>query len=108
MSDVPQIGEFEQLVLLAVLRLGDDAYGIAIRKELEASARRNVSRGALYKTLERLENKGLLTWEVSESTPQRGGLPRRRFGVSPLGLAALRRSRETLLQLWSGLEKVLE
>ena len=108
MSESPQIGEFEQLVLWAVLRLADDAYGIAIRKELEANAQRKVSRGALYKTLERLENKGLLAWEVSESTPARGGLPRRRFGVSPLGLAALRRVRETLLHLWTGLEAVLE
>jgi PadR family transcriptional regulator PadR len=108
MSDVLQIGELEQLVLLSVLRLGEDAHGIEIRRTLRGDASRSVSRGALYKTLERLENKGLLSWEVSESTPERGGLPRRRFIVSPSGLASLRHVRQTLLQLWSGLEKALE
>lgn len=108
MNAPPQIGAFEQLVLLTVLRLGTAAYGIGIRKELMESAGRSVSRGALYTTLDRLEKKGLLSWEVSESTPERGGLPRRRFIVSELGLAAVRESRATLLGLWSGLEQILE
>ena len=106
-KDALQIGEFEQLVLLSVLRLEDDAFAIGIRRELEQRADRRVSRGALYKTLERLEAKGLLAWETSESTPERGGLPRRRFLVSAQGMAALRHSRETLLRFWSGLEKSL-
>ena len=105
--DALQIGEFEQLVLLSVLRLEDDAFAIEIRRELEQRADRRVSRGALYKTLERLEGKGLLAWETSESSPARGGLPRRRFLVSAQGMAALRQSRATLLRFWSGLEKSL-
>ena len=107
MTDPRHIGEFEQLVLLSVLQLGRDAFGIEIRALLKEKGRRSVSRGALYKTLERLAHKGLLTWEVSDSTPDRGGLPRRRFSVTPEGVDALRQTRETLLRLWTGLEKVI-
>ena len=103
----PQIGEFEQLVLLSILRLGQNAFGIEIRRDLQEAAKRSVSRGALYKTLERMESKGLLGWQVSESTPARGGLARRRFLVKPPGVAALKHSREILLHFWSGLEESL-
>ena len=106
-TDTPQVGEFEQIVLLSVMRLEDRAFGIEIRRTIQDDLGRTVSRGALYKTLERLEAKGMLTWEVSETTPARGGLPRRRFAVTPRGLAALRHSREILLRLWSGLEEAL-
>jgi len=102
-NDATTLGEFEQLVLLSVLRMKPDATAIVVRRELNQGGR-PVSRGALYKTLERLEVKGLLTWEVSESTPARGGLPRRRFVVTPAGVDALRSARETLLYFWSGLE----
>lgn len=107
MVDESRLGEFEQLVLLATLRLEDDAYGIEIRRFLQDEGRRRVSRGGLYKTLERLCEKGLVEWEVSESTPERGGLPRRRFSVTPQGVLALRRSKETLTRLWSGLEQII-
>ena len=107
MSDPTRIGDFEQLVLLAILRLGDEAHGIRLRELLEEEAERPVSRGALYKTLERMEEKGLTSWAVSDSTPERGGIPRRCFSVSPAGVEALRHSRRILMGMWDGLEQAL-
>jgi DNA-binding PadR family transcriptional regulator len=101
------LGEFEQLVMLAVLRLESEAHAATVRETIEEGARRRVTRGALYATLDRLTVKGLLDWEVEESTPARGGIPRRRFRVTTAGLAALRRSYSALSTLSSGLEGVL-
>jgi PadR family transcriptional regulator PadR len=100
-------GELEQMVLLAVLQLGDEAFALAVIRELDRRAGRPVSRGALYKTLERLEEKGFVEWEVEEAIPGRGGHPRRRFRVTSSGIAALKVARDALLQLWEGLESVL-
>ena len=100
-------GEFEQMVLLAILQLGEEAFALSVIHELDRRARRPVSRGALYKTLERLEEKGLLDWEVEEATPGRGGHPRRLFRVTSSGVATLKVSRDALLRLWEGLEGVL-
>lgn len=102
------LGEFEQLVLLAVLRLKDEATGPAISVELEEKANRRVSRGALYSSLDRLESKGYLTWLVEGSTPERGGHPSRRFSVTEPGLEALREHQRGLRNLTAGLEEVLE
>ena len=102
------LGELEQIVLLVVLRLGADAQAIAIRAELVDRAGRRLTRGALYKTLERLTEKGLLEWEVGGSTPERGGFPRRDYRVTRAGISALQASRGTLLELWGGLEHVLD
>jgi DNA-binding PadR family transcriptional regulator len=102
------LGEFEQLLLLAVLRLGANAFGAEIARELEARADRTVSRGALYTSLDRLENKGLVRWRATPGTPERGGLPRRLYAVTPAGLAAVRASRETLRRMWQGLDAVLK
>ena len=107
MAPVVLLGEFEQLVLLAVLRAGDDAYGTRILHELRGSGGRRVSRGALYVTLARLEEKGLLLGRAGEAGPARGGRPRRYVRVSAAGLRALRASRATLLRLWAGLEAAL-
>ena len=101
------IGEFEQLVLLAILQLEADGYALSILRELDCRAGRRVSRGALYKTLERLESKGYVNWEVEEATPGRGGHPRRRFRVTPDGVAALQNARDALFRFWKGLEGVL-
>ena len=76
-------------------------------RELDARARRRVSRGALYTTIERLADKGLVEWDVEDGTPARGGHPRRRFRVTAYGVAALRVSRDTLHRLWDGLDGVL-
>lgn len=107
MADV-YLGEFEQVVLLAILRLGDDAYAIPVREEIEARTGRSVARGALYTALDRLETKGCVRSRMSDPLPERGGRSRRYYTVSASGLAALRRSRAALLALWKGVESQLE
>jgi DNA-binding PadR family transcriptional regulator len=97
------LGEFEQMVLLAVLQAGDLAYGIAVHDELKRRARRRVALGAVYMTLDRLEKKGLLSSTLSEPVAERGGRARRCYTATPKALAALRASREALMNLWSGL-----
>jgi len=101
------IGEFEQLVLLMLLRLEDDGYALPLREGMSKLAGRSVSRGALYRTLERLGSKGYVVWELEERVPGRGGHPRRRYAVTADGIGALRASRTALLELWDGLDKVL-
>ena len=100
-------GEFEQMVLLAILRLREGAYALAIIRELDRQVDRAVSRGALYKTLERLEAKGLVAWSTEAATPDRGGHPRRLFAVTPAGIEVLRTSRDALFRLWDGLDPIL-
>lgn len=101
------LGEFEEVVLLAVLRLEDEAYAIPVREEIRCRARRRVARGALYTALERLEDKGLLSSRMGEPRPERGGRARRYFKVTARGLAALRASRGARLEMWEGLEALL-
>jgi PadR family transcriptional regulator PadR len=98
------LGEFEHLVLLAVLRLGDDAYGVPIRREIEKRTGRALTVGALYRTLDRLEAKGYVTSWFGDPTPERGGRSRRYFKVRPVGLRTLRASRDALAAMWEGLE----
>lgn len=101
------LGEFEQLLLLAVLRLGADAYGVEIARQLESRAGRRVSRGHLYTSLDRLEDKGLVRWKTGSGTPEREGLPRRVYSVTTSGVAALRESRDVLRRMWRGVEHLL-
>jgi len=108
MTRQASLGEFEQLVLLAVLRLGDDASGNAVSGELEEKAARSVSRGALYSALDRLEYKGFLTWRGEGSTPDRGGHPSRIFSITEKGLDALREHQRALRNLAEGLDAVLD
>jgi len=98
------LGEFEQMLLLAALHLGEEAYGAALGQELEGRVGRRVSRGAIYVTLDRLEAKGLVTSSLSAPRPERGGRPRRVVTVTPQGIAQLQASREALVTLWDGLE----
>ncbi len=102
------LGEFEQVVLLAVMRLGPDAYGVTIRREIESCTGRSVSLGAIYPTLHRLERKGLVTSQTGEPTAARGGRAKRHFSLEPRGVAALRQSRDVLDALWRGFETDLE
>jgi PadR family transcriptional regulator len=102
------LGEFEQHLLLAILRLGGEAYGPNIARELEVEADRKVSRGALYATLDRLERKGLVRWKPEPGGAARRGLPRRTYSVSAGGRAALRESRDRLHRLWRGVEHLLK
>jgi DNA-binding PadR family transcriptional regulator len=96
------------MVLLATLQLKEGAFALSIIRELESRAGRSVSRGTLYKTLERLEAKGYLTWTPEAGAPERGGHPRRRFTVTARGASALRESREAFRRLWEGLDGVVE
>jgi PadR family transcriptional regulator, regulatory protein PadR len=98
------LGEFEHVVLLAILRLRDEAYAIPIREEIEERTGRAVARGALYTALERLETKEFLRSHMSEPRAERGGRSRRYYDVTPAGLSAMRASRRSLLRLWQGLE----
>jgi DNA-binding PadR family transcriptional regulator len=98
----------EHLVLLAILRLGRDAYGIPILDEVSARSGRDVSRATVYVALKRLENKGLVTSRLGESTPERGGRAKRFFKLKPSGLKALRDSRDMFLGLWRDYEAVLD
>ena len=102
------VGELEEMVLLATLRLKDEAYGAAILRELDEQAGREVPRGSVYVTLERLESKGMIESRAGEPTAQRGGRAPRMVTVTERGLAALRRSHEVRTRLREGLEEVFE
>ena len=102
------LGEFERLVLLAVLRCGGDAYALPVRRQIEAATERRVSRGALYRTLDRMATKGLVCSRFEEADETRGGNPRKVFEVTPAGVDALRRSHAVTARLTDGLEGVLE
>ena len=101
---VLNLGEFEQLILLAILRLGDDAYGVTIRAELSERAGRTVAPGALYTALERLEAKGLITSRMGNPTPQRGGRAKRFVTVTATGIEALSRALQAYERLLDGLK----
>ena len=102
------LGDMEHLVLLAILRLGADAYGIPILDEVSARSGRDVSRATVYVALKRLEQKGLVSSRLGDSTPERGGRAKRFFKLKPSGLRALRESREMFLDLWRDYESVLD
>jgi len=102
------LGQFEHVVLLAILRLGDAAYAPAILEEIEARTGRPPSPGSMYVTLDRLEEKGLLRSRLVDSDGERAGRPRRYVSVTAYGLRELRASRTALLKLWRRLEGVLE
>ena len=108
MNKTTYLGEFEHMVLLTILRLGDDAYGISIRKELDERAGRKVTRSTVYITVERLTRKGYLTARMDHPNQTRGGKPKRYFSMTATGRAALRASGRALLDLWDGYEALLE
>jgi DNA-binding PadR family transcriptional regulator len=95
--------DFEQQVLLAVWRLGEDAYGSTVRDELEVRTGRQVAQGAVYVTLVRLEKKGLLRSRMADPTPVRGGKAKRFFSITREGMAGVRDAREMMDRLWAGL-----
>lgn len=101
------LGEFEELVMLAALRLGEDAYGLSITEEIVRTARRPTVRASVYVTLRRLERRGLVSTHRESSDDGRGGKPRRFVTVEPRGLELLRASRASRRRMWRGLEDVL-
>jgi DNA-binding PadR family transcriptional regulator len=108
MNKTSFLGEFEQMVLLAILRLAHGAYGMSIRKELEERAGRTVSRSALYITVERLVRKGYLTARMGDPSPERGGRAKRYLAITPAGREALKMSGRALRNLWVGYESLLD
>ena len=102
------LGEFEQLVLLALVRLGTEAYGVAIRDEIEERAGRDVALGAVYTTLLRLENKGLAASRLGDPTPERGGRRKKFYRPTAAGQRALRASLDALRGMTRGLTPGLE
>ncbi|MBP8273993.1 MAG: helix-turn-helix transcriptional regulator [Acidobacteria bacterium] len=103
-NETTLLGEVEQLVLLAVLRLGDEAYAVPMRELIEQDAGVALSRGTMYVTLERLERKGFVTSWFSDPQAVRGGKARRYFRLKPAGLAALKASRNAVSRLSQGTE----
>ena len=103
----PALGEFEQLVLMALLRIGADAYGAAVCVEIEQRSGRTVSLSAVHTTLERLEGKGLVRSRIGEPTPQRGGKRKRHFEVSSAGRKALQAAYRSIRRMADGLEDLL-
>jgi DNA-binding PadR family transcriptional regulator len=102
------LGDFEQLVLIGILGLKDEKGVLELKARLDDIAGRSVSRGALYRTLDRLEDKGWVSWSFdAQKRPERGGHPKRQLKVTREGISRLRASRRTLLALWHGLDKEL-
>ena len=102
------LGVFEQMVLLAILRQGDKAFGLEVRREIESNANRKVSRSAFYTTLDRMEKKGFVKWTPMQSDSQRRTAPIRLFEVTREGLTALKDSRGALEALWRGMDEVVQ
>jgi DNA-binding PadR family transcriptional regulator len=100
------LGEFEQLVLLAILRVGDAAYAVPVINEIEAQTGRKVSHAAVYIALRRLEEKGLVTSNLAGATPERGGRGKRYYEIEPAARDMLQESRNALTRMWDGLELV--
>lgn len=98
------LGEFEQIVLLAILRLGDEAYGVTVRDVIAERTHRRPTAGHLYTTLDRLEEKGFVSSRFGDPTPQRGGRAKRYFKVSAKGVAALARAQRSYQRLMDGLK----
>jgi DNA-binding PadR family transcriptional regulator len=96
------LGEFEQAVLLAIVHLDDDAYGVSIRREIEGRTKRHIAVGALYTALDRLAEKAYVMSRMSAPTAKRGGRAKKHFHVTNAGLGALRQSREFLGRMWAG------
>ena len=100
----PFLGEFEQVVLLAILRLGDNAYGVTIRSEIATCTRRKIAPGALYTTLDRMEEKGIVRSWMGDATPERGGRAKRYFVLTKAGRAALISAQRAYQVLLDGLD----
>ena len=106
MSRRGYLGEFELMVMLALMRLGDEAYGVPISHEIEQRSGREVALGSVYAALERLEEKGLVTSRLGDPTAERGGRAKRYFKVTAQGLHGVRETQKVLMNLWRGLPEL--
>ena len=94
------------MVMLAIIRIGDDAYGVSISNEIEQTTGNEVLLGSVYDALTRLEEKGLISSALGEATPERGGRAKRHFQTTPKGLRLVRDTRQSLVKLWKGLPQL--
>lgn len=106
MSERGYLGELELMLLLAVIHLGDEAYGVPISRELEKHRGKSVSLGSVYAALERLEGKGLVASSIGDPTPERGGKAKRYFQITPEGLRQVQDTRRVLTGLWRTIPKL--
>ena len=106
MSGRDYLGEFEHIIVLALLRLADRAYGVTVRQEIEFRIKPEVSLGAVYATLDRLEAKGYVKSHLGEPTPERGGRSKRFFHVTAKGVAAVNRTHRALQSMTEGLDLI--
>lgn len=106
MSGRDYLGEFEHIIVLALLRLQDRAYGVTVRQEIEFRIKRDVSIGAVYATLDRLERKGYVKSHRGDPTPERGGRSKRFFRVTAKGIGAVNRAQHALQSMTAGLEVI--
>ena len=100
------LGNFELMLLLALLRLGEDAYGVTIAQELEEQTGREVVVASVYATLDRLQERGMVASSLGDSTPERGGRAKRYFRITGAGLREVREARKSLMNLWEGLPQL--
>jgi len=100
------LGEFELMILLAVIRLDEEAYGVSISRELEQAAGRDVALGSVYAALERLEQKGLVTSLLGDPTPARGGRAKKFFRATSKGIKEAKSMQRALINLWSGIPQL--
>jgi PadR family transcriptional regulator len=98
--------DFELMILLSILRVGDEAYGVPVAREIEQTGGRSVVVGAVYAALDRLEANGLVSSTLGDPTPARGGRAKRFFRVTPAGLKAVKQTRRALTQLWAGVPQL--
>ena len=106
MSGRDYLGEFEHIIVLALLRLENRAYGVSVRREIEFRTKREVSIGAVYATLDRLETKGYVTSHRGDPTPERGGRSKRFFRVTAKGMTAVNRTQRVLRSMTEGLDLI--
>jgi len=106
MAAQPSLSNFELMVMLAILRIGDDAYGVSISDEIEETTGSSVLLGSVYDALSRLGEKGLIVSSLGEATPERGGRAKRHFRATTRGLQVVRETQRTLVKLWKGIPQL--
>lgn len=106
MAPLTTLSNFEMMVMLAIIRIGDDAYGVSISNEISQTTGSEVLLGSVYDALGRLESKGLISSIIGEATPERGGRAKRHFRATPKGLQVVKDTQRSLMKLWRGLPQL--
>jgi DNA-binding PadR family transcriptional regulator len=106
MATAPTLSNFELMVMLAIIRIGDNAYGVSISKEIEETTGSEVLLGSVYDALTRLEEKGLISSSMGEATPERGGRAKKHFRTTSRGMRLVRDTQKSLVKLWTGLPQL--